>query len=50
MEIFKNLNKKGITIVMITHEKEIAAYAERIILFRDGKAIGEERIEQAINL
>lgn len=50
MEIFKNLNKKGITIVMITHEKEIAAYAERIILFRDGKTIGEERIEQAINL
>ncbi|GIW46376.1 MAG: ABC transporter ATP-binding protein [Deltaproteobacteria bacterium] len=50
MEIFKNLNKKGITIVMITHEKEIAAYAERIILFRDGKTIGEEKTEQAINL
>lgn len=37
MEIFKQLNSKGHTIVMITHEEEVADYAKRIILLRDGK-------------
>jgi len=36
MEIFQDLNKQGHTIVMITHEKEIAEYAKRTIHLRDG--------------
>lgn len=36
MEIFTNLNNSGITIVMVTHEEEIAAHARRIIRLRDG--------------
>lgn len=37
MEMFKALNRKeGITIVMVTHEREIAQYAQRIINLRDG--------------
>lgn len=37
MEMFKTLNRKeGITIVMVTHEREIAQYAQRIINLRDG--------------
>jgi len=37
MEMFKALNhKEGITIVMVTHEREIAQYAQRIINLRDG--------------
>jgi putative ABC transport system ATP-binding protein len=39
MQIFKNLNKKGHTIVMITHEPDIARFAERIIHIRDGKIV-----------
>jgi len=39
MEIFQELNKQGNTIVMITHETEIAEYAKRIIKIRDGKII-----------
>lgn len=39
MSIFRDLNRKGHTIVMITHEQEIAAYAKRIIHIRDGKII-----------
>lgn len=36
MEIFKMLSKEGKTIIMVTHETDIAAYAERTVLFRDG--------------
>jgi putative ABC transport system ATP-binding protein len=37
MQIFEDLHKKGHTIVMITHEPDIAAHAERIIHIKDGK-------------
>lgn len=37
MELFRELNKEGVTIVMITHEPEIAAYADRILYIRDGE-------------
>jgi putative ABC transport system ATP-binding protein len=36
MALFKNLNEKGNTIIMVTHEEDIAAYAKRIIRLRDG--------------
>ncbi len=36
MEAFQELNKKGHTIILITHEPEIAAFADRIITIRDG--------------
>jgi putative ABC transport system ATP-binding protein len=36
MEIFQNLNDKGITVVMVTHEADIAAYARRNIVMKDG--------------
>ncbi|MDP2959957.1 MAG: ABC transporter ATP-binding protein [candidate division Zixibacteria bacterium] len=42
MEIFQSLNKQGITIILITHEKDIAAYAKRNITFRDGKIVKDE--------
>ena len=37
MQLFQELNANGKTIVMVTHEKEIAAYASRIVLVRDGR-------------
>lgn len=39
MGIFQALNTEGITIILVTHEPDIAEYAERQILFRDGKVI-----------
>ncbi len=39
MAIFKKLNAEGHTIIMITHEPDIAAHAERIIAIRDGRLI-----------
>jgi putative ABC transport system ATP-binding protein len=44
MEIFQALNEKGITIVLITHELDIASYAKRDIAFRDGKIVKDEMI------
>ena len=39
MEIFEKLNNQGHTIVMITHEPDIAEHAKRIIFIRDGKIV-----------
>jgi len=46
MRLFKDLNRKGISIVLVTHEHEIAQYAERILHFRDGKVIDTEVVEK----
>ena len=44
MELFRDLNaKEGITIVLVTHEHDIAAYAKRQIHFRDGLVTSDER-------
>ncbi|MEK4198422.1 ABC transporter ATP-binding protein [Cytobacillus sp. FSL K6-0265] len=43
MELFTQLNKEGTTIVTVTHEPEIAAYASRRILVRDGIIVENER-------
>lgn len=37
MELFRELNSEGVTIVMITHEREIADHAKRIMFIRDGE-------------
>ncbi len=43
MELFTALNEEGkITIVLVTHEVDIAAYSRRIIRFLDGRIISDE--------
>ena len=37
MEILQNLNEQGLTIVLVTHEHDIAEFAKRILVFRDGR-------------
>ena len=44
MRIFQELNREGSTIVMVTHEREIAEYSKKIIHLRDGKLVEEEEI------
>ncbi len=47
MKIFQELNRaRGITIILITHSDEIAAYAERIVRFRDGRVVSDEPISR----
>jgi len=43
MEIFEKLNNDGHTIIMITHEPDIAQHAKRIITIRDGKIIDDHK-------
>ncbi len=43
MEIFTRLNKEGHTIIMITHEPDIAVYAKRVISIKDGKLVGDKK-------
>jgi putative ABC transport system ATP-binding protein len=45
MGLFQELNDSGITIIMITHELDIAAYCERIVVMRDGQIISDSRNE-----
>jgi putative ABC transport system ATP-binding protein len=47
MEIFQDLQtRRGITIVLITHDHQVAEYASRIVTFRDGRIISDRRNEQ----
>jgi len=48
MDIFRSLHRKGHTIVMITHEPDIARYAGRIITVRDGKIIADKKNGHAL--
>lgn len=41
MEIFQGLNNEGTTVVMVTHEPDVAQYTKRIVLFKDGKIIDD---------
>ena len=43
MALFRELNREGQTIVMVTHEDEIAAHAQRTIRMRDGKVVSDVR-------
>ena len=43
MELFSELHREGATVVVVTHEEDIAAFTERIIRFRDGRIISDER-------
>ena len=49
MEIFQKLNEKGITIVMVTHEADIAAYARRNIVMKDGLLQRDAAVSQRLN-
>jgi len=44
MDIFQKLNDKGLTIAMVTHEQDVAHFAKRILIFRDGKIRRDELV------
>ena len=51
MNIFQRLNRtQGITIVMVTHSDEIAAYAGRIIRFRDGLVVSDQKVTRPMTV
>src|SRR5256884_2117792 len=46
MAIFQQLNEHGITIIMVTHEQDIAAYARRNVMMRDGLILNDHSVSQ----
>jgi len=49
MAIFQRLNRDGKTIVIVTHEPDIAAHAKRIIRFRDGHLVADEPVAERVD-
>lgn len=49
MELFQKLNDKGITIVMVTHEPDIAQFTKSNVLFKDGKIIANSIVKERKN-
>jgi putative ABC transport system ATP-binding protein len=48
MDIFKSLNDEGVTVIIVTHEAEIADRTKRIITFRDGKILNDKLNEKLL--
>ena len=46
MKLFDRLHSEGNTIILVTHERDIAAYAHRIISIRDGRIASDERVKE----
>jgi putative ABC transport system ATP-binding protein len=49
MAIFQELNREGKTVVMVTHELDIALHTKRIIKFQDGRILSDEAVKQPID-
>ena len=44
MNLFQGLNDRGITVIVVTHEREVARFARRILEFRDGRLMSDEPV------
>jgi putative ABC transport system ATP-binding protein len=49
MGVFQTLNARGITVVMVTHELDIARYARRTVIMRDGRVVSDKPVEQRLS-
>ena len=49
MGVFQKLNEQGITIIMVTHELDIASYAKRNIIMRDGQVVSDKLVTNRLD-
>ncbi|WZL81776.1 ABC transporter ATP-binding protein [Vallitaleaceae bacterium 9-2] len=49
MEIFQQLNQEGVTVLIVTHEPDIADHTHRIVTFEDGLLISDQRVESPLD-
>jgi putative ABC transport system ATP-binding protein len=48
MGIFQDLNRRGMTVVMVTHELDIARYTQRMVVMRDGRILRDETVQDQL--
>jgi putative ABC transport system ATP-binding protein len=49
MAVLQELHRGGLTIVLVTHEPDIAQYAQRVLTFRDGLVVGDEPVKDRLD-
>ncbi|HJU09502.1 MAG TPA: ABC transporter permease [Candidatus Binataceae bacterium] len=51
LEIIKRLNReRGLTVIVVTHDADVAAYADRVITFRDGEIVSDRAAHENVNI
>ncbi|NIQ00997.1 MAG: macrolide ABC transporter ATP-binding protein, partial [Nitrospinaceae bacterium] len=48
MEIFTRLNRERVTLVLVTHEREVAEHARRILQMRDGRLVHDSALVESV--
>jgi len=48
MRVFQQLNEEGMTLILVTHEPDIAAYTRRVVTFRDGNIVQDRPVEKPL--
>lgn len=46
MELFTELNREGVTVIIVTHEDDVAAFTDRVLWFEDGQLLSDRKVEK----
>lgn len=46
MELFTQLNREGVTVIIVTHEDDVAAFTDRVLWFEDGRLVDDRKVEK----
>ena len=46
MNLFTELNEEGVTVLIVTHEDDVAAYTKRVLWFEDGNLLQDRKVEK----
>jgi putative ABC transport system ATP-binding protein len=49
MGVFQRLNDQGMTVIMVTHELDIASFAKRNVIMRDGQIVSDKLVAHRLN-
>ena len=48
MELFTQLNREGVTVIIVTHEDDVAAFTNRVLWFEDGRLLHDRKVEKSL--